>query len=411
MSLFPTLMTGPGPEAIRPCPILFRAARGLTLVPGQGIVHDFGLLILGQRILAAGPHAEVLARIPMCAPVGLGQVEPRDLGEVTLAPGLINAHAHLEMSHLKGRTASGQGFLAWIKSLVAQPLYQAEPAAMDAAIAQMQASGTVLVADIATRNAGLAAERLAASGLWFLSFHEAIGQGKPPAALPPQPGGRGRAAWAGHALYSTSGQVLARAKAVSNAAGLPFSLHLAEHDDEVSILDHGGGPFAEMLAARGIMKHFDAPGKSPVAHADSLGLLDGKTLCVHCVKVGDEDINILARCKAPVCLCPRSNEHIGVGRAPWEKLMEAGITLCLGTDSLASNQDLDLWAEVRFVKERFQGPLGLTRAVALVTREAARALGVGTDFGTLEPGKIAAFSVMPEDLFNLFERADHAVAS
>jgi cytosine/adenosine deaminase-related metal-dependent hydrolase len=268
----------------------------------------------------------------------------------------------------------------------------------------MRDAGTAFVADIATRSAPLAAEVLAGAGLGFLGFHEALGQGEPPAALPGNPESPlGRSAWAGHALYSTAPGVLAAAKALDNAAGLPFSLHLAEHDDEISILRDGSGPFVELMRSRGVRWDFDAPGRSPVAQAETLGLLDEKTLCVHCVKVGEEDIEILARRGCAVCLCPRSNASIGVGRAPWEKYRRAGIPLCLGTDSLASNQDLDLWAEVRFFAQGFRDPLDLEAAVALATRNPARALGLDGDYGTLAPGHYDAVSVVPPDLFNLFE--------
>lgn len=92
-----------------------------------------------------------------------------------------------------------------------------------------------------------------------------------------------------------------------------------------------------------------------------------------------------------------------MGRAPWEKYRRAGIPLCLGTDSLASNRDLDLWAEVLFFAQGFRDPLDLEAAVALATRNPAQALGLDGDYGTLAPGHYDAVSVVPPDLFNLFE--------
>jgi cytosine/adenosine deaminase-related metal-dependent hydrolase len=207
---------------------------------------------------------------------------------------------------------------------------------------------------------------------------------------------------AGHSLYTTHRDVLRAAKAESREKGLPFSLHLAEHDDETAIMAGEPSAFLDLLQARGRLLDFKAPGKRPVERAAELGLLDETTLAVHCVKVTSDDIGTVRDSGATVCLCSRSNEFIGVGRAPWEKWFASGTPLCLGTDSLASNTDLDLWNEVRYLKEHFNGELALLDALAMVTRNPARILGAGNTLGTLEPGKVAAFALVPETLQALF---------
>jgi cytosine/adenosine deaminase-related metal-dependent hydrolase len=90
-----------------------------------------------------------------------------------------------------------------------------------------------------------------------------------------------------------------------------------------------------------------------------------------------------------------------VGRAPWEKLLAAGVNCCLGTDSLASNHDLNLWNELRFMKERFAGELTLEQGIELLTVHPARAMGVDA-LGTIAPGKAARFATIPKDIEEMF---------
>jgi cytosine/adenosine deaminase-related metal-dependent hydrolase len=372
----------PDPQAR---PTLVRARRALTMTPGRPPLDDAAVLHDGERILAVGGFREL-------ASAHHGPVQ--DLGEACLVPGPINAHGHLELAHLAGRIQGGRGFLAWVEELLALPLYALDPAAVRAALEDMRALGVAACADVATRNAEAVAGLLRESGLFFVLFAEAIGTGP---GEPPECGREenGLRSLAGHALYSTEPETLRRAKAATLAAGLPFSLHLAEHDHEVEILAAGSGPFWDLLRSRGLMSGFRPPGLSPVERAAELGLLDGRTLAVHCVKVTDRDIDVLAASRASVCLCPRSNERIGVGRAPWEKLCAAGLNLCLGTDSLASCPDLDIWAEARAFAQGFAGRLSAQDLAALLTRNPARALGIEADFGEIAPDRRAALALAP----------------
>jgi cytosine/adenosine deaminase-related metal-dependent hydrolase len=135
----------------------------------------------------------------------------------------------------------------------------------------------------------------------------------------------------------------------------------------------------------------------PVPYAADLGLLDEGTLAVHCVHLDASDIRLLAESGAHVCLCPRSNAAINVGTAPARALAEAGAPLCLGTDSLASNHDLDLWNEARALRDLPAGhdlpPAALLR---LLTVGGATALGRG-DIGSIVPGRRARLALLPQD--------------
>jgi cytosine/adenosine deaminase-related metal-dependent hydrolase len=373
---------------------LVRAAKAATMIPGAPVIDDAAFLV-EQGIISEVGTFDSLRKSHT------GDV--LDLGDVFLCPGLVNAHSHLELAHLRGKCPAGQGFVTWVEDLLKQPIFDLEPDLLDQAVQELKRTGTIMVGDIATRFAKEMAGMLEASGLFFAVFCEAIGETVPKKTfIPSGDFEAGFISVAGHSLYTTHRDVLRAAKAESREKGLPFSLHLAEHDDETAIMAGEPSAFLDLLQARGRLLDFKAPGKRPVERAAELGLLDETTLAVHCVKVTSDDIGTVRDSGATVCLCSRSNEFIGVGRAPWEKWFASGTPLCLGTDSLASNTDLDLWNEVRYLKEHFNGELALLDALAMVTRNPARILGAGNTLGTLEPGKVAAFALVPETLQALF---------
>jgi cytosine/adenosine deaminase-related metal-dependent hydrolase len=178
--------------------------------------------------------------------------------------------------------------------------------------------------------------------------------------------------------------------------GKTFTMHLAEHDDELHCLLSGSGPLSDMLRERGVLPQgYKPPGKRPVNYAHELGLLGENTLAVHCVHCNAQEAGLLAMTGTAVCLCPRSNAAINAGgAAPVDLLLDKGVLLCLGTDSLASNSDLNLWNEARALRDAHQLP---TQALArLMTVNAAYALR-RPELGRLAPGCRAAWAALPED--------------
>ena len=382
-------------------------ARTRSELEAPAAALDDGVLVVDDgRILAVeslaafrrGPHA-------LCPLT--------DLGEVRLAPALVNAHCHLELSHLAGAVPGGNGFAAWVRSLVPQAARPVAPEVLlesiRAALERVAASGTAHVGDVGSRNPALVAQA-AEKVCGVTHFLEVFGFGQPmpagavleelaaggycpeaAAALPPE-----RHPWcavAGHALYSTSPEGLRAAFVWCREHQRPFSMHLAECADEDDCLLHGKGDLHDMLRGRILPPDWHHPGLRPVEYADALGLLGPRTLAVHCVRCSPADVAILARNRASVCLCPRSNQFIGVGLAPAEIMAEQGVLLCLGTDSLASNADLDLRREMRSAQDAWGfSDRAVLRMAAL---NAAHALGLG-HLGSLAPGKAAVFSVHPE---------------
>lgn len=378
-------------------PEAFTAKRLLTMVPGASSVESGAVIVSGKTIHQAGPARSTLKGFS-------GKVS--DLGEATLVPGLLNLHSHLELSHIKGQAPQGQGFLQWVLWLISQPLHAPEAESLDEAARQMRQTGTVFVTDVTSRNPGMTGQACLRAGIDLFHFLEFFGY-RPvkddvldwPRVLDQFPKGleTENMAAAGHALYSTSPETLRLAKAWDEARGKTFSIHLAEHEGEVELLATGKGAFAELLRPRVIPKDYVPSGLSPVEEADALGLLNEKTLAVHCVKLDARDIAILAARRTNVCLCPRSNANIGVGQAPWKALKQAGINLCLGTDSLASNLDLNLWNEVRFLLERDAG-FSLSDCLSAMTVNAAKAMGKAGALGVLAHGAAGGFAILPSDL-------------
>ena len=332
--------------------------------------------------------------------------EIQDLGESTLTPGLLNAHAHMKLSGLKGKTVSGQGFVPWLISMIKNNYQQTDDTAVKKAITQFMDHGGCGVGDIISVTDMKITDIFIRQGLYFTCFCEAFGFIPPALPMAPIPYSNDYCAAitaAGHALHTTSATTLQKIKNQSRQRGLAFSIHMSEHDDEIDMLMGKKTKFHELLRqGKMIDETYRPPMESPVAHARQLGLLDRSTLAVHCVKVSDKDIEILAAHGTHVCLCPRSNAFIGVGRAPMEKILNAGINTSLGTDSLASNHDLNLWNELSYFVQELDQKISIEAAMALITNNPARALGMDRWLGSLEQGKRFIYAVMPPEVERLF---------
>jgi cytosine/adenosine deaminase-related metal-dependent hydrolase len=207
---------------------------------------------------------------------------------------------------------------------------------------------------------------------------------------------RPHCALSGHALFSTRPHTMQLARQDCEKRGQTFTMHLAEHDDELHCLLNGTGPLSDALRERGVLPQgYTPPGKRPVRYAHELGLLGENTLAVHFVHCDEQEAELLAATGTTACLCPRSNAAINTGgAAPVDLFLDKGVLLCLGTDSLASNNDLNLWNEARALRDTHQLP---TRALLrLMTVNAAHALR-RPELGRLAPGCRAAWAALPED--------------
>ena len=189
-----------------------------------------------------------------------------------------------------------------------------------------------------------------------------------------------------HAPYSVGPALLQRIFAAAAAAGLPTSIHLAEDADEVALLRDGSGGWPAVLRALGASPEERSPGLEPCAYVAACGGFATRPapLLVHMVHAGADDRRRAREAGATVVLCQRSNLHIG-GRLPdVPALLDDGVPLAVGTDSLASAPDLSLWAELSVLAHAFPAVPARTWLHA-ATAGGARALGL-SQLGTLAPG-------------------------
>ena len=328
---------------------------------------------------------------------------PRDLGPGVLLPGLVNAHCHLELSHLAGLLPGGGGFVPWVESVVASRgrfAPEAMRSATASAIRFLEERGTVAVGDVSNALGHLdllSASRLSAVVyLELLSWDPAKAEAvlafaeQRLAEVTPalRPGVDVRLA--AHAPHSVSPALFA----LLVGRGGPAALHLAESPDETAFLAGGGGAWPGFLERRSLGDvAFAPPGLSPVRYADRLGVLHEHLVAAHGVQLDAVDREILARRGVHVVLCPRSNRHLGVGAADVPALLASGVRLALGTDSLASAETLDVLDDAVLLHRQFPA-LDPGAIVRMATLGGAEALGLD-DLGAIAPGKRAALAFAP----------------
>jgi len=315
-------------------------------IAGGAVVLD------GDRVVWLGPRAAIEARHG-----------PAESIDAVILPAMVNAHLHLELSHLAGMVPGGAGLVPWIVALVAA---RARGGAVEGAVEEGMAAGAAAlrlagVAAVGDVTNGLTSGRhLTREGISGTLFHEIYGFTEDRAAQALRlaadvrgrlgdPGPGLRVAPSPHAVYSTH---LATAAAMLRAG--PASIHLAEVRDERRFVAEAAGPLADLVLRLGLEPGALRPfARSPVeAVAAHLG---AETLVVHAVDVDDEDLAALHRSGATVVVCPRSNQHVS-GRLPdLPRLLAAGIPLAVGTDSLASSPSLSPLEEVAVLHEAFPG--------------------------------------------------------
>lgn len=357
------------------------------------IIHRAGwVMATPHQILENGYIKTVGDRI-----IETGQGRPTDCGQVVdhgsgvLMAAVVNAHTHLELTSLKGRLPLSQGFQAWVQALIDlraalsdDKLYQG----VQSGIAAMIESGCTAAGEISSL--GLSHDLFMNSALTGVWFYEFLGCHIDQRAFPKlRPAGDdvSGVAVAGHAPHTTSPTLLKKLKKLSRMNGCVFSIHIAESEDEIVFLQTGQGAWAQFLKSRGIdFSDWGVPYRSPLHYIDHLGLVDDRTILVHLLRESDAAFQRIAEQGAWVCLCPRSNQNLHQRLPNVDAMRRAGVRLCLGTDSLASTDSLNLFDEMAFLAHA--APSVPPRSIwEMASFNGARALGVGQYCGSLEPGK------------------------
>jgi 5-methylthioadenosine/S-adenosylhomocysteine deaminase len=368
-------------------PVRRLAARWVLPIGAPWIERGAVLISDEGRVLSVGPDAAV-PRPP--------DAVAEEFADGILLPGLVNAHTHLELTGLDGYPPDPD-FAAWIRRVRTAKAERSAGEFLEAARAGLAACHAIGVTTIAdTGDSGAAIQALAERGGSGIAYHEVFGpdpaqcaqslaglQGRV-AELARFATGRVRLGVSPHAPYTVSGPLFRAVASWAGAERLPLAVHAAESAAEAELLARGAGAFADAWRARRIP--LPAPlGRSPVAWLDEHGVLGSRTLCIHVVRTDEGDRTVLAREHAAVAHCPLSNAAHGHGSARLDALLDAGLRVGVGTDSVMSVGRLDLLAEARAARSL----AGLTAedALRLCTIEAARALDLEDEVGSLEPGK------------------------
>ncbi|WP_439625778.1 amidohydrolase family protein [Gemmata sp.] len=372
-------------------------ARWVFPVAGPPLAHGT-VTVEGDRITAVEPRG--------------ARTADEDLGNVAIVPGLVNAHTHLDLSGARGLIppTDPDHFTEWLRGVIAyrrtRPPEQVQ-ADIRAGLAECLRFGTTLIGDIASEGAswdavaaaptravvfweliGLSEERFSAS-LDRWSGTSVLGWFTPPPDVRPRPG-TDLCRWAGslHSPYSVNAQC-AKVLLWVNPR---LAIHVAESRAEALLLENRAGPFVEFLTGLGVYQEgafasswedFLTPVREPQKSSS--------VLLVHANYLPRD---FPFRQSHFVVYCPRTHGAFLHPPHPYREFLKRGVRVCLGTDSLASNPDLDVLAEARFVHARHPDVPG-EQLLKMITLAGAEALGFAAEAGSLEVGKSADLVAVP----------------
>ena len=392
-----------------------RTLRARWVLPiASAPIENGEVVVEGDRIVAVR-HAE--------GPAG---TTGEDFGDAILMPGLVNVHTHLDYTLMRG-LLEDIPFFPWIRELTARKAVLTQEdwiASATWGAAEALAGGVTTIGDCTDSGAALVgAKRLGLSGI---VFQEVFGidtrqtvveivselEAKLDRYRTVIPGTLLALGISPHAPYTVRPELMQALGRFANANALPVCIHAAESTAEGTLFRSGTGPIAEMFQRREIV--WRAPNQSVVAYLEAQGVLSTRTLLVHGVQVSAEDRVRMRRTGAAWAHCPKSNAKLGNGVAPLAILLdlpspttvdaaEIGVRVGLGSDSVASNNTMDLFEEMRFAVLMQRGAqrridvLTAQMAVEMATRGGAEALGLDSEIGTLEVGKRADLCVVGLD--------------
>jgi len=347
---------------------------------------------------------------------GMGDAPPgedHDLGDSILLPGIINAHTHLELTSMRG-FLEDLCFNDWIDKLrSSRKEALTDEMLLDSArfgIVEGLHAGITTYAD--TCSTGLVMQAMLEMGVRGIMYQETFGSAPEQCdqsmemlraaidRLSPMQTDLVRLGVSPHAPYTICDSLYSASADLARELGLPMGLHIAESASEQEIVCSASGPFAEEWRLRGLSVVPRA--RSPVALLEATGCLSSSTLLIHCVQLDGEDVDTIARHGCSVAHCPASNAKFGHGISPVAELIARGVTVGLGSDSVASNNRMDILEEARLAAlfqravNRSERAFSAQQALEMATIGGARALGIGERVGSLEVGKdadLSAFSL------------------
>lgn len=369
-------------------------------------IAEGAVAIDGAVIKAVGTRDELVAEFP--------HVELEDFGDAAILPGFVNCHAHLELTAMRGALDDVEhDFRSWLLKIngLRSSMTDADiEAAAVAGAREGAAAGVTCFGDIGRYGrAGLLA--LKQVGLRGIVYQETefspdnrtadedfAKLGAKYEELRKEETDLVRVGISPHSPYTVSSRLFELVAQYSILNKIPLTIHAAESVEEDDLLKNGNGFFTGFYEKFGY--EWQSPHCSPIEYLERLGVLSARPLLAHCVDVSDRDIERIAANRASIAHCPKSNAKFGHGYAPFEKFLDAGIAVGLGSDSVASNNVCDIIEESRFAllaarnhpdRKRF---ITAKEILETATLGGAKALGLDDKIGTLEPGKQADITVI-----------------
>jgi cytosine/adenosine deaminase-related metal-dependent hydrolase len=324
----------------------------------------------------------------------------KDLGNAALLPGFVNAHTHLDLTGLRGRVPPGEDFPAWLRAVIGHRRRltpEQVQADVQTGLNEALAFGTTLLGDISAQ--GLSWPVLSTASLRSVVFYELLGLPRARAHqvwatacqwLNNHPAtGSCRPGLSPHAPYSVRDSLFRAAANLARQRHIPLAIHLAETRSELELLEQHRGPFADFLSGVGVWD----PAGLVTGPGDVLRLNAGvgHVLFAH----GNYfDVDACFPPGVTVVYCPRTHAAFGHAPHPFQAFLAAGVRVALGTDSLASNPNLDVLGEARFLCRQFPEIAGDVM-LRMATLSGAEALDWQTETGSLAVGKSADLVVLP----------------
>jgi cytosine/adenosine deaminase-related metal-dependent hydrolase len=376
-------------------------------------IEDGAITIEGSTIIGVGARAQLQTDFPD-APV-------KEFGDAAILPGLVNVHSHLELTVMRGFLEKEEtDFFAWLRKLtVARLAMTADDLFASAAFGSIEAAraGITCLGD-SSSFATQSMRALKEIGLRGIVYQESFG---PDPKLAEENVAKlreqistmrdletdfVRAGVSPHAPYTVSARQLEMISRLAIEDKLPLMMHAAESNAEQAFMTEGLGPFADGLKSRGI--DWRAPGISTIRYLSEHGVLDTKPLLAHCINVDNNDLELIKNAGAGIGHCPKSNAKLRHGRARFAEFIQHGVHTGLGSDSVASNNTCDILEEARFAilmarsstdfslcnKAGSQTEVCATEALFAATLGGARALGLDSQIGSLQPGMQADIAVV-----------------
>jgi cytosine/adenosine deaminase-related metal-dependent hydrolase len=369
-----------------------KIVRARTIVPMAGEpIEDAAVAIAGNQITDVGRFKEIRARHG-------GEI--LDLGEQILLPGLINAHCHLDYTCLRGQIPPRQSFSDWIRAINSEKAKLAPKdyvASINEGFAEAQRFGATTLLNL-TAFPELIVEIKEPIRTWWMG--ELIDVRNPDQAKEIADRAvvslRSADQWglAPHAPFTASAELYARCEEIARREDVPITTHLAESSEEMQMFRDAAGPLYDFL--KGIGRRMDdCGGKTPLSFLMENHALNEHWILAHLNELTESDFDLLANArKFHIAHCPRSHSFFGHSAFQLQRLRGLGFNICLGTDSLASNSSLSLFAEMRELlsKEPWISP---REVLTMATVNGARALGQSASLGSIRPGFLADLIAVP----------------